>query len=395
LTQVRPGCTSFQVVDFELTESQLLTQRAVREFAEAEIGPHVLEWDEAQEFPRSLWKQLAELGLLGCLVPESYGGAGMGYGEYVLVIEELARVDPAVALSVAAHNSLPTGHIQIAGNEGQKQRYLPALASGRMIGAWGLTEPGAGSDAGGTRTTAVRDGDQWILSGSKNFITNASFADLYVIMAATSRERGNKGISAFVVEAGTTGFAPGRKENKLGMRSSDTASVVLDDCRIPEAALLGEIDRGFIDSLKVLDGGRIGIAALALGLAEGAYQCARAYAQERRQFGARIADFQAIQFKLADMATRIESARWMTMRAAWLRDRGLNTTKESSMAKLLASEVAVEVAGEAVQIFGGYGFTKDFPVEKYYRDCKLCTIGEGTSEIQRLVIARQILAPGP
>jgi alkylation response protein AidB-like acyl-CoA dehydrogenase len=296
-----------------------------------------------------------------------------------------------VALSVAAHNSLPIGHILIAGSAEHRRKFLPLLASGRMIGAWGLTEPGAGSDAGGTRTSATRDGAYWVLNGSKNFITNASFADLYVVMAVTDRARGKKGISAFLVEAGTAGFAPGKKENKLGMRASNTATVDFTDCRIPADHLLGELNQGFIDSLRVLDGGRVGIAALAIGLGQGAYEAALSYAQERHQFGTPIADFQAIQFKLVDMHTQIEASRLLTFRAASLRDRGQPCTKESAIAKLFASEAAVGVAGEAVQILGGYGFIKDFPVEKYYRDCKLLTIGEGTSEIQRLVIGRHIL----
>jgi alkylation response protein AidB-like acyl-CoA dehydrogenase len=378
-------------IDFELSEAQQLTRQSVREFAEREIAPHVMEWDEAQEFSPKLWGRLAELGLLGCLVPEDFGGTGLGYLDFALVIEELARVDPSVALSVAAHNSLPIGHILIAGSAEHRRKFLPLLASGRMIGAWGLTEPGAGSDAGGTRTSATRDGAYWVLNGSKNFITNASFADLYVVMAVTDRARGKKGISAFLVEAGTAGFAPGKKENKLGMRASNTATVDFTDCRIPADHLLGELNQGFIDSLRVLDGGRVGIAALAIGLGQGAYEAALSYAQERHQFGTPIADFQAIQFKLVDMHTQIEASRLLTFRAASLRDRGQPCTKESAIAKLFASEAAVGVAGEAVQILGGYGFIKDFPVEKYYRDCKLLTIGEGTSEIQRLVIGRHIL----
>ena len=381
-------------IDFELTEAQQLTRESVREFAAREIAPHVLEWDENQEFSPKLWGQLAELGLLGCLVPEELGGTGLGYQDFALVIEELARIDPSVALSVAAHNSLPIGHLLVAGSEDHKRTYLPQLASGRMIGAWGLTEPEAGSDAGGTRTTAVRDGDQWVLNGSKNLITNASFADLYVVMAVTDRAKGKKGISAFLVEAGTPGFAPGKKENKLGMRASNTASVSFSDCRIPAGQLLGELNQGFIDSLRVLDGGRIGIAALSVGLAQGAYEAARDYALQRRQFGTRIADFQSIRFKLVDMDTQIEAARLLCWRAASRHDRGHETTKDSASAKLFASEVAVRIAGEAVQVLGGYGFIKDFPVEKYYRDCKLLTVGEGTSEIQRLVIGRHIL-PAP
>ncbi len=375
----------------EIPEETRILRTTIREFAEAEIAPHVMEWDEAQHFPMELVPKLAELGILGAVTPVKYAGSGLSYPEYVAMVEELSRVDGSIGLFVAAHNSLCVNHIYIAGNEEQKLRFLPALASGKKIGAWGLTEAGAGSDAGGTQTTAVRDGAYYVLNGSKNFITNASIADTYVLMAVTNRERRDHGISAFIVERGTPGFAVGKKENKLGLRASDTASIILEDCRLPEANLLGVEGEGFIDSLRVLDSGRISIAALAVGMAQGAYEHSLQYAKVRKQFGKAIASFQAIQFKLADMATEIEAARLLTLKAAELREQGRQTTKESSMAKLFAGEVAVRVANEAVQIHGGYGFIKDFPVEKYYRDVKLCTIGEGTSEIQRMVISRQIL----
>ncbi len=375
----------------EVPEETRILRTTIREFAEAEIAPHVMEWDEAQHFPMELVPKLAELGILGAVTPAKYAGSGLSYPEYVAVVEELSRVDGSIGLFVAAHNSLCVNHIYTAGNEEQRLRFLPALASGKKIGAWGLTEAGAGSDAGGTQTTAVRDGGQYVLNGSKNFITNASIADTYVLMAVTDRERKDHGISAFIVERGTPGFAVGKKENKLGLRASDTASIILEDCRLPAANLLGAEGEGFIDSLRVLDSGRISIAALAVGMAQGAYEHSLHYAKVRKQFGKAIAAFQAIQFKLADMATEIEAARLLTLKAAELREQGRQTTKESSMAKLFAGEVAVRVANEAVQIHGGYGFIKDFPVEKYYRDVKLCTIGEGTSEIQRMVISRQIL----
>ncbi|HYK91070.1 MAG TPA: acyl-CoA dehydrogenase [Acidobacteriota bacterium] len=375
----------------EIPEATKILRQTMREFAESEIAPHVLEWDEAQRFPMELIPKLAELGVMGAVIPAEYGGSELSYPEYVAVIEELSRVDGSIGLFAAAHNSLCLNHIFSAGSEEQKRRFLPALASGKKIGAWGLTEAGAGSDAGGTRTTAVRDGDAYILNGSKNFITNASIADSYVLMAVTNRDRKDHGISAFIVERGTPGFFIGKKENKLGLRASDTASITLEDCRLPSANLLGAEGEGFIDSLRVLDGGRISIAALAVGMAQGAYEHSIKYAKERRQFGKAIAEFQAIQFKLADMATEIEAARLLTLKAAELKQQGRPTTKESSMAKLFSGEVAVRVANEAVQIHGGYGFIKDFPVEKYYRDVKLCTIGEGTSEIQRIVISRQIL----
>jgi alkylation response protein AidB-like acyl-CoA dehydrogenase len=379
-------------MDFCLTDEQLLLRRTVREFAEAEIRPHVREWDDAQHFPRELVSKLAALGLMGIQFPEQYGGAGMSAIEYCLCIEELARVDPSVSLSVAAHNGLCAAQIFMFGSEVQKERYLVPLAQGDQIGAWGLTEPGAGSDAAATRTTAVRDGEAWLLTGSKTFITHGSVGDVVVVMAVTDRDRGPKGISAFVIERGTPGMTAGRKEDKLGMRASDTSEVVFERCRVPADHLLGEEGQGFINALQVLDAGRIGIAALAVGLAQGAFEAARDYAAERRQFGQPIASFQAIQWKLADNATRIEAARLLTYRAAYLKDAGRRTTLESAMAKLYSSEIAVRAAEDAVQIHGGYGFVKDYPAEKFFRDVKLTTIGEGTSEIQRLVIARQLLA---
>jgi alkylation response protein AidB-like acyl-CoA dehydrogenase len=379
-------------MDFCLTDEQLLLRRTVREFAEAEIRPHVREWDDAQHFPRELVPKLAALGLMGIQFPEQYGGAGMSAIEYCLCIEELARVDPSVSLSVAAHNGLCAAQIFMFGSEAQKERYLVPLAQGDRIGAWGLTEPGAGSDAAATRTTAVREKDAWVLNGSKTFITHGSVGDVMVVMAVTDRDRGPKGISAFIVERGTPGMTAGRKEDKLGMRASDTSEVVFERCRVPVDHLLGEEGQGFINALQVLDAGRIGIAALAVGLAQGAFEAARDYAAERRQFGQPIASFQAIQWKLADNATRIEAARLLTYRAAYLKDAGRRTTLESAMAKLYSSEIAVRAAEDAVQIHGGYGFVKDYPAEKFFRDVKLTTIGEGTSEIQRLVIARQLLA---
>jgi alkylation response protein AidB-like acyl-CoA dehydrogenase len=380
-------------MDFRLTEEQALLRRTVREFAEAEIGPHVMEWDEGQGFPVSLWPRLAALGLTGIQFPEEYGGSAMSAVDYCICIEELARVCPGVALSVAAHNGLCTAHISMFGNSRQKQMFLPKLVQGAVLGAWGLTEAGAGSDAAAMRMTAVRQDGQWVLNGAKNFITHGRTGGVMVVMAVTDRARGHRGISAFVVESGTPGMAAGKKENKLGMRASDTSEVVFQDCRIPETQLLGEEGQGFINTLQVLDAGRIGIAALSVGLAQGAFEAARSYAKERRQFGQPIAAFQAIQWKLADNATRIEAARLLTYRAAYLKDRGGRTTRESSMAKLYASEIAVRAADDCVQIHGGYGFVKDYPAEKYFRDVKLLTIGEGTSEIQRLVIARQLLGP--
>ena len=376
---------------FALSDEQLAVKKMVREFAESEIAPHVMEWDEVQRFPRETVAKLGALGMLGVLFPEEYGGAGLSYVDYVNVVEELSRVDGSVGISVAAHNSLCANHLYLFGTEAQKRTWLVPLAEGRRIGAWGLTEAGAGSDAKGTRTTAVSDGDSWVLNGSKNFITHGSVGDVAVLMAVTDRTAGTHGISAFVVDLHQPGIRAGKKENKLGLRASDTATLVMEDCRIPKDNLLGRPGEGFVQAMKVLDGGRISIAALALGMAQGAFECSLAYAKQREQFGKPIAEFQSIQNYLADMATEIDAARLLTLRAAWMKDQGLPTTKESAMAKLFASEVAVRVANLAVQIHGGYGFTKDFKAEKFYRDVKLCTIGEGTSEIQRMVIARQLV----
>jgi alkylation response protein AidB-like acyl-CoA dehydrogenase len=379
-------------VEFSFTDEQQQLRRSVREFAEGEIAPHVMEWDEASHFPMEIMPKLAEMGLLGIIFPEQYGGAGLGYIEYVIAIEELSRVDGSVGIIVAAHNSLCSNHIFKFGTEAQKQKYLVPLAQGKKIGAWSLTEPDAGSDAGGTRTTATKSGNCWVLNGSKTFTTNGHYADVCVGMAVTDKSRGSHGISAFILERGMPGFRPGKKENKLGLRASDTSEIIFSDCKVPAENLLGEEGEGFTASLKVLDGGRISIAALGLGMAQGALDAAIRYAKQRKQFGQPISEFQAIQFKLADMATQVEAARLLVYQAAWLADRGdVRFTRESSMAKLFASEVAVRVANECVQIHGGYGFIKDYPAEKYYRDVKLCTIGEGTSEIQRLVIARQLL----
>jgi len=380
-------------VDFSFTDEQKHLRKSVREFAEGEIAPHVMEWDESSHFPTELLPKLGEMGFMGVIFPEQYGGAGLGYIEYATVIEELARVDGSVGLFVAAHNSLCSNHIYKFGTEEQKKKYLVPLAQGKKLGAWSLTEPEAGSDAGGTRTTATRQGNDWVLNGAKTFTTNGSYADICVAMAVTDKSKESHGISAFLLEKGTPGFRPGKKENKLGMRASDTSEVIFTDCRIPNCQLLGPEGEGFIGSLKILDGGRISIAALGLGMAQGALEAATNYAKQRKQFGKAIAEFQAIQFKLADMATQVEAARLLVYQAAWLADqKDVRFTRESSMAKLFASEVAVRVANECVQVHGGYGFTKDYPAEKFYRDVKLCTIGEGTSEIQRLVIARQLLA---
>ncbi len=378
-------------MDFRPTEQHELLRRTVREFAETEIRPHVMEWDEAQHFPVELIPRLAALGLMGIQIPDTYGGAGMSAVDYCICIEELARVDPSVALTVAAHNGLATAHIYMFGSEAQKARFLVPLARGEKIGAWGLTEPHAGSDAGGTRTRAVRDGEGWVLNGAKTFTTHGRVGQVMVAMAMTDREAGHHGISAFIVERGTAGMRPGRKENKLGMRASETSEVLFEDCRVPGDHLLGRPGDGFVNALQVLDAGRIGIAALAVGLAQGAHEAAVRYAKQREQFGKPIASFQAIQWKLADDATAIDAARLLTYRAAFLKDCGRRTTRESSMAKLFASEAAVRVADNCVQVHGGYGFVKDYPAEKFFRDVKLTTIGEGTSEIQRLVIAREIL----
>ncbi len=379
-------------MQFDLTEEQLQVKQMVREFAETEIKPQVMEWDEAQQFPRELFTKMGELGLTGVIFPEEYGGAGMGYVEYATVIEEIARVCGSVGLSIAAHNSLCTNHIFQYASEEMKRKYVIPLAKGEKLGAWALTEPSSGSDASGMKTTAVRRNGGWVLNGSKNFITHGISADTCVVLAITNREMRSRGISAFIVERGAPGFIGGRKENKLGMRASETASIIFEDCWVPDANLLGEQGRGFVNSMQILDGGRISIAALALGIAQGAYESALKYAQERKQFGQAIFDFQGIQFKLADMATQIDAARLLIMRAAWLKDNKRPTTKESAMAKVYASEIAVKVSEEAIQIHGGYGYTKDYPPEKFWRDSKLCTIGEGTSEVQRLVIARQLIA---
>ncbi len=378
-------------MDFEYTAEQVQLRKMVRDFAAMEIAPHVLEWDEAQTFPLAVVKKAGELGILGAIFPEELGGAGFGYVDYSIIIEELARVDPSVALIVAAHNSLCTNHIFVAGDQAQKEKYIPKLASGEWIGCWSLTEPEAGSDAAGTRTTAAwRDG-QWVLNGGKTFTTNAHYADVCVAMAVTDRAASQHGISAFILEKDTPGFRVGKKENKLGMRASATGEVVFSDCKLGESQLLGKAGEGFVDSLRILDGGRISIAALSLGIAQGAYEAALQYAKQRKQFGRFISEFQAIQHKLADMATSIEAARWLIYSAAVKKDAGKRVTRESAMAKLFASEMAVRAADEALQIHGGYGFIKEYGVEKFYRDVKLCTIGEGTSEIQRLVIARQLL----
>ena len=378
-------------MDFELSDEQKQLQKSVRGFAEAEIRPHVMEWDEASHFPMGLIPKLAEMGLMGVIFPEEYGGAGMGHVEYAIVIEELARVDPSIALSVAAHNSLCTNHIFQFGTEEQKRKYVVPLAQGKKLGCWSLTEPEAGSDAGGTRTTAVKDEGAWVLNGSKTFTTNGHHADICVAMAMTDKAKGHHGISAFIIETNAAGFKLGKKENKLGMRASATSEVIFTDCRIPGENLLGAEGAGFLNSLAILDGGRISIAALAVGLAQGAFEASVKYAKQRKQFGKPIAEYQAIQWKLADMESEIQAGRALTFQAACLADRGAKHTLESCTAKLFAGEMACRVTSEAVQVHGGYGFVKDYPAEKFYRDVKLTTIGEGTSEIQRLVIARQLL----
>jgi alkylation response protein AidB-like acyl-CoA dehydrogenase len=381
-------------MDFEYSPEQLQLRRAVREFAEAEIAPHVMEWDEAQEFPLEVIRKLGKLGYMGAIFPEELGGGGMGYIEYSIIIEELSRVDGSVGIIVAAHTSLCSNHIYKAGTDEQKQRYLPRLASGEWLGCWSLTEPEAGSDAAGTRTKAVEEDGSWVLNGAKTFTTNAHFADVCVAMAVTDRAAAQHGISAFLIERDTPGYRLGKKENKLGLRASATGEVIFENCRLGAHQLLGRKNEGFVDSLRVLDGGRVSIAALSLGMAQGAYDAALRYSKLRKQFGRPISEFQAIQHKLVDMAVDLDAARLLNYRAAWMLDRGMRVTRESSMAKLFASEAAVRIANEAVQIHGGYGFIKDYPVEKFYRDVKLCTIGEGTSEIQRLVIARQLLKNG-
>jgi len=378
-------------MEFDYSPEQIQLRRSVREFAESEIRPYVLEWDEGQIFPLDVIKNLGRLGYLGAIFPEELGGAGLGYIEYAIIMEEIARVDPSVGLIVAAHTSLCTNHIFTAGSESQKQKYIPKLATGEWIGCWSLTEPDAGSDAAGTRTTAAHRDSKWFLNGGKTFTTNAHFAQVCVAMAVTNRAASHHGISAFIIEASMPGFRPGKKENKLGMRASSTGEVLFTDCELPECHLLGKEGEGFVDSLRILDGGRISIAALAVGTAQGAYDAALSYSKQRKQFGRFISEFQTIQNKLADMATELDASRLLVYRAAHMKDQGKRVTKESSMAKLFASEAAVRICDQALQIHGGYGFIKDYPVEKFYRDVKLCTIGEGTSEIQRLVIARQLL----
>lgn len=375
----------------ELTENQIIIRDTIRDFAEKNIRSVVMEYDEAQKFPMEIMKQLGELGFLGILVPEEFGGAGLGYVEYALIIEELSKVDPSVGLSVAAHNGLCTNHINLFGNPDQKKKYLPDLASGKKIGAWGLTESASGSDAAGLLSTAVKNGDHYILNGSKQFTTHGTVGETYVVMAITNKEAGKKGISAFILEKGMNGLIIGKKENKLGMRASDTTQLAFENCKVPAENLLGEEGMGFINSMEVLEGGRISIAANSVGLAQGALDAALKYSQERKQFNTQLFNFQAIQFKLAEMATNIEAARLLTYRAASMKDAGIPNTKEAAEAKLFASEIAEKAASEAVQIFGGYGFIKEYPVEKFYRDVKLLTIGEGTSEIQRIVIARDLL----
>lgn len=378
-------------MDFELNENQRMIAEMIRTFGEKEITPYRNKWDDDQTFPLEIFKKFGELGLMGVLVPQSYRGSGFTYDEYITVVSEVAKIDPGIGLSVAAHNSLCTGHIMQFGNEEQKQKWLPKLATAEWIGAWGLTEPNTGSDAGNMRTTAVKDGNEWVINGTKNWITHGKSGDVAVVIVRTGETGDSHGMTAFVVERGTPGFKAGKKEDKLGMRSSETAEMIFEDCRIPEENMLGEVGQGFIQSMKILDGGRISIAALSIGIAEGAYEAALAYAQEREQFNQPIFNFQGISFKLVDMATQIENAKLLTYQAADLKNKGKEVTKASAMAKYYASECAVSCSNEAVQIFGGYGYTKDYPVEKFYRDSKLCTIGEGTSEIQKLVISRAIL----
>lgn len=378
-------------MNFQLNENQLMIADMIRKFGKDNILPKMMEWDESQEFPVEVFKKLGELGLMGVLVPSEYGGSGLSYTEYVTAIIEIGKICGSIGLSVAAHNSLCTGHILAFGNEEQKKKYLPLLASAEWIGAWGLTETGTGSDAGGMHTTAVKDGDHYVINGSKNFITHAISGDVAVVIVRTGEKGDSRGMSAFIIEKGTAGFKSGKKENKLGMRASETAELIFENCRVHKSQLLGKEGEGFIQAMKVLDGGRISIAALSCGIARGAYECALKYSKERHQFGKPIAAFQAISFKLADMATEVEAAELLTFKAADLKNRGEKMTKEGAFAKYYASEVSCRVANDSVQIFGGYGYTKDFPAEKYYRDCKLCTIGEGTSEIQKLVISRELL----
>ena len=378
-------------MNFDYNETQLLIAQSIRDFAEHNIRPHIMEWDEAQIFPVPLFKKLGEMGFMGILVPEELGGSGLGYHEYITIVEELSKVDPSIGLSVAAHNSLCTNHILAFGNEEQKKKWLPKLASGEHIGAWGLTEHNTGSDAGGMNTTAVRDGDDWIINGAKNFITHAISGQIAVVVVRTGEKGDSKGMTAFVIEKGTPGFSSGKKENKLGMRASETAELIFDNCLIPDANRLGEVGQGFIQAMKVLDGGRISIGALALGVAKGAYEASLKYSKERHQFGKAISEFQGISFKLANMATEIEAAELLLHKAAFLKENNRPVTTLGAMGKMYASEMCVKVATDAIQIHGGYGYTKDYPVEKYYRDAKLCTIGEGTTEIQKVVISRNIL----
>ena len=378
-------------MDFQLSDEQQQLKKTVREFAEREIAPNVMKWDEASEFPLATIKELGKLGIMGTIFPAELGGAGMGYIEYATAIEELSRVDGSIGIIVAAHTSLCTNHIFKAGNDAQRKRFVSKLASGEFIGAWALTEPGSGSDAASAICSAVRKGDAWVINGTKTFCTNGHYADVIVVIAVTDRSKGTHGLSAFIVEKGTKGFRPGKKENKLGLRASDTAELIFEDCQVPTENLIGKEGEGFVDALRILDGGRISIASLGLGMAQGAFDAALKYSKERKQFGKPISDFQAIQWKLADMAVQIEAARALIWRAATMKDAGKNTTMASSMAKLYAGEIAVKCANECVQIHGGYGFVKDYPAEKFYRDVKLCTIGEGTSEVQRMVIAREIL----
>ncbi len=379
-------------MNFENNENLEMIGQMAKDFAEKEIRPHFMEWDETQHFPKDLFHKLGELGMMGVFVPEEYGGAGLGYFEYITVIQEISKVCGSIGLSVAAHNSLCTGHMLAFGNEEQKKKYLPKLASGEWIGAWGLTEANTGSDAMRMQCVAKKDGNEWVLNGTKNWITHGISGDVAVVLARTGDLLDSHGITAFIVERGTPGFRGGKKENKLGMRASETAELIFEDCRIPEENVLGNVGDGFVQAMKILDGGRISIGALALGIAKGAMEASVQYSKERHQFGKPISSFQAISFKLADMATEIEAAELLLLNAADLKNRGQKVTKISAMAKYYASEVSVRVATDAVQIFGGYGYTKDFPVEKFYRDCKLCTIGEGTSEIQKLVISREILS---
>ena len=382
---------SMSSIGFEYSETQRMVAGSARDFAEQHIRPNIMEWDEAQTFPVDLFKKAGQMGFMGVLVPEQYGGSGLGYHEYVAIIEEISKVDPSIGLSVAAHNSLCTNHILLFANDEQKQNWLPKLATAEWIGAWGLTEHNTGSDAGGMATTAVRDGDDWILNGAKNFITHGISGDIAVVVARTGEKGDSRGMTTFAIEKGTAGFSSGKKEDKLGMRASETAELIFDNCRISDANRIGEVGEGFIQSMQVLDGGRISIAALSLGIAKGAYEAALKYSKERVQFGKPISSFQGISFKLADMATEIEASELLTHKASYLKNAGKPTTQASAMAKMFASEVCVKVANEAVQIHGGYGYTKDFPVEKFYRDSKLCTIGEGTTEIQKVVISKNIL----